>query len=130
MAAKNESGSTGSGNNGSGMNGIGVIVGLLAIVAAVYSMVEPMNLRITQLSDLLGAARSDMRADDEREREDARSFSAMDERFKEVETQFRALRDLSELKDSELARRLELVEMFGNPRHDERLKVLERLIKK
>lgn len=90
----------------SGSNGmktsLTVVVGLFAIIAGVYSMMEPMGLRVSSLSDDLKDIRTAMAEDDIRERENNRDLAAMQERFKEVKTQFTGLRELINVRITQL----------------------------
>ena len=114
--------------NGS-MAATGALLGLLAIVAGVYAMIQPMNQRIDQLNLRLVEARAGVALDNERERKDAEKFAAMKEQFKEVETQFSSLREYTDLQIKELQRRVTLLESHGDARHDERIKFLETQVK-
>jgi len=57
-------------NNGEGMKAFGGVVAIVAVVAGIYAMVEPMNQRIDYLSAELDSIRDKMTADEMRERED------------------------------------------------------------
>lgn len=86
----------------SGSNGmktsLTVVIGLFAIIAGVYSMMEPMGLRVSSLSDDLKDIRAAMAEDDIREREDKGDLAAMQEKFKEVGAQFKGLRELIDVR--------------------------------
>jgi len=65
-------------NNGAGnAKAFGGIIAIVAVVAGVYAMVEPMNQRIDFLNDQITCMRAEMAADNERERRDAAQFSEL-----------------------------------------------------
>ena len=64
----------------------------------------------------------------DRERIATRDLATISEHFKEIEVQFKNNEKLREQQISEILRRLDKQELDGNPRHDERIKVLERLL--
>jgi uncharacterized coiled-coil protein SlyX len=79
-------------NNSTGVTKLfGGVVALVAIIAGVYAMVEPMHQQIAfqneRINDLVAAAREDTI----RERVTQGQMSTIMERFKEIETQFRAV---------------------------------------
>lgn len=106
---------------------VGAIVGLLALIAGVYAMVQPMHQRIDHANTRLLEFKTELRRIFDREREDSQGIATMNERFKEVETQFRLFQEVNATKFQELERRVFQTEIDGNPRHDERIKNLERL---
>ena len=76
-------------NNSNGnTKAFGGVLAIIAIIAGIYAMVEPMNQRIDFLERQLNSAAEKMTRDDERERIDMATISVMSERFAEVETQF------------------------------------------
>jgi hypothetical protein len=118
---------------------VGGVLGIFAVIAGVYAMIQPMNQRIDQLHNRVKEMSDKSILDDIRDREDARQFAAMEERFKEVKTQFKASKELSTFRANrietiidtfvrETNRRLLNFENVGNPRLDERVKSLERIV--
>ncbi len=77
--------------NGTNTKAFGAVVGLVAVVAGVYAMVEPMGQQLEYMQEQLSTINAQMSHDDARERVDAAETAQQSERFKEVETQFRAL---------------------------------------
>lgn len=121
--------------NGNGsLVAIVAVTGLLGIVAGVYAMVQPMNQRIDHLTQYV--ERSENRVTRtvfehtslHSHPDAAREMAQISERFKEVETQFRGLRELMTVRIAEMERRIERQEIDGNPRHDERIQTLERIL--
>ncbi len=119
-------------NNGA-TAAVGAVLGLLALIAGVYAMVQPMNQRIDFVDQQMEKLEIRLVKSLERHIETAshpqaaRDLATMSERFKEVETQFRSLREVQLTKFQELNRRVTKSETDGNPRHDERIKNLERI---
>ncbi len=77
--------------NGIASNGakaFGGVLAIVAIIAGVYAMVEPMGQRMDFFDDRILAVHESMAVDDVRERADRNEFARVSERFKEVETQF------------------------------------------
>lgn len=115
-----------------------VLAALLAIVTGVYAMVEPMGQRIDFLAEELAQLRSSMAIDDTRETRDQREAAAMVERFTEVETQFRGLREVVDVRLTHLESDAHIkttwintydAEVRGrNAAERERIKSLERVV--
>ncbi len=82
--------------------GLTVIVGLFAVVAGVYSMMEPMGLRVDDIAKDVADIRLSMGLDDIREREDKGELAGMQEKFKKIETQFDGLQRLLDQRLSQL----------------------------
>jgi len=75
------------GTNGNGnAKAFGGIIAIVAVVAGVYAMVEPMNQRIDFLNEQMVCMRLEMTTDNERERNDATQFAALTTQFAEIET--------------------------------------------
>ena len=75
------------GTNGNGnAKAFGGIIAIVAVVAGVYAMVEPMNQRIDFLNEQMVCMRLEMTTDNERERNDASQFAALTTQFAETET--------------------------------------------
>ena len=66
----------------------GGILAIVALVAGVYAMVEPMNQKIDFITNEIDNIRTCMANDDARERSDAKELASLQEKFREVETQF------------------------------------------
>lgn len=79
-------------NNNTGRTGFVVLASLLAIIAGVYAMVEPMGQRIDFLSTQM-KTHAVLQAHEGA----AADLAKIVERFSEVETQFRGLRELTDL---------------------------------
>ncbi len=75
-------------NGGKAITGI---IALVALIAGVYAMVEPMGQRIDFLQTEINTIRAAMNDDNQREKEDVQIRASMGEKFTEVETQFRAM---------------------------------------
>ena len=74
------------GTNGNGnAKAFGGIIAIVAVVAGVYAMVEPMNQRIDFLNEQMVCMRLEMTTDNERERNDATQFAALTTQFAEIE---------------------------------------------
>ena len=78
-------------NNGNGAKAFAAIVAVAAVISALVAIVRPMQQQI----DFLDAK---MQLDDSREREDTKALAQMGEKFAEVETQFRSLRELVDIR--------------------------------
>ena len=116
--------------NSNGGKILGSLLGILAVIAGVYAMVAPMNQRIDFMERTIESqAREAERHTDLGLHPGAGAqLSAISERLKEVETQFIGLREVLALEIRAASRRLEALEVGGNPRHDERIKALESAI--
>ena len=112
------------GLNGMGQMALGV-VGLMAVIAGVYAMVAPMNQQIVFQNQKIAGLEATMLRMEERERAGEVDIAKQNERFKEVETQFDAAKDLTASQMQALEQRVTRQEADGNPRHDERIKNLE-----
>ena len=80
--------------NANGAKALGAVVAIVAVIMGVYAMVEPMSQRIDFLERQLDKIDARLHDTDQRERDAAESLAAIQERFQEVETQFRAEREL------------------------------------
>lgn len=109
-----------------------VLAGICAVVAGVYAMVEPMGQRIDFVQKDLTEIRLALAKDDEREMDDVHSFSAVLERFKEVETQFRWLKEVTDVRLAHLEERMSQMSSWkdahGNDSQWERIRALERAV--
>ena len=89
-------------NNNTGAKAFGGVLLIVALIAGMYAMFEPINKTIDNLKDDVVQIERFLSDDNERKRLDAERFAAMQERFKEVETQFkdqtRRIRKLEEWK--------------------------------
>ena len=74
---------------GNGTKAFGVVLAAVALIGAMYKMNEPMAQRIEFQDQQISDIRKDMIETDLREREDRTALATMQERFTEVETQFR-----------------------------------------
>jgi len=75
-------------NGSNNTRAFGGVVALVAIIAGVYAMIEPMTQRIDFMERHLDVMSERMDTDDQREREDNSRVSIMGQKFTEVETQF------------------------------------------
>jgi len=64
----------------------GGVVAIVAVVAGVYAMVEPMNQKIDFLNAQIVCMREEMTEDNNRERDNARQFAQLGTQFIEIET--------------------------------------------
>ena len=84
-----------SGNGNGGVKAVGMIVTILAALGGVYMMVDRVEVHFSQRMDfierLLHKLETNMDEDDKIETANMGRFSALQEKFAEVETQFRAL---------------------------------------
>ncbi len=78
-------------NNNTGTKAFAGVLVILAVIAGVFAMVQPMTQRINQLERQINTLADHQNLDNTREREDQSKFAASAERFKEVETQFSGL---------------------------------------
>lgn len=119
-------------SNGS-MAAISAVLGLFAVIGGVYAMVQPMNQRIDHVTEQMQKLEDrlikglDTHMAGKSHPGAAEDLATMSERFKEVETQFRGIKDIQATRFTEIERRLTETETDGNPRHDERIKNLERV---
>lgn len=117
--------------NGTAIISISAVLGLLGIIAwsdaRMNAIVQPMNQRIDTQYLQIGELKDELRRFSDRERDSNKSLAMMMERFKEVETQFKLFQQVNVTKFTELERRISKGEIDGNPRHDERIKNLERV---
>ena len=74
-------------SNGNGAKAAASIIAVAAVISALVAIVRPMQQQI----DFIDRR---MQTDDERARENATTLAKMSERFSEVETQFKSLREL------------------------------------
>ena len=88
----------------------GGVFAAAAIISMMYAMVEPMSQRIDFLERQLAARDSATRAQILTATETIASLAAISERFKEVETQFRAQRDIAIKTEERVNARLNKVE--------------------
>lgn len=89
------------------------VIALVAVIAGIYAMVEPMSQRVDFLERQLTETRQAMMLDDQRESSDRNLLAAFQERFSEIETQFRAMKELEHVQLQELRRRIERLEVRG-----------------
>jgi len=120
--------------------GYASIVVFVAIIAGVYAMIEPMSQRITTLEQTLQNQevecskkiediRTQMIADDVREREDRGEFATMSAQFQEVEAHFFSTNSrVNNLEEWSLY--WQRTSPYINATQDERLRALERKIYK
>jgi len=92
-------------NSNAGPRAFGGVVALMAVIAGLYAMVEPMNQKMSYHHDRL-EAHSGMRAHDWA----LEALALITERFKEVETQFRSLRDVGRKTEERTNARLTKIE--------------------
>lgn len=78
--------------NSNGMKAFSAVIAVVAVIAGVYAMTEPMGQRIDFLERQLAGQTAAMAIDDVREQQNRDRTTSMLERFKEVETQFVGLR--------------------------------------
>lgn len=109
-------------------NYLGVIVAIIVILGGVASFQRPTNQRVDFMENRYDELVGRMDKLDDRERFADEKLASIQERFKEIETQFRGARELSDLRFVEAERRLGKQENDGNPRHDERIRHLEERI--
>lgn len=84
---------TSASNNNDGAKAFGGVVALIAVIAGVYAMVEPMAQRIDFLERQLAEATTKLEASDTRGCDITAAVSTLKEKFLAVEAQFGALRD-------------------------------------
>lgn len=89
----------GSGRNGNGIKTIGIVS---AMAALVFGVAQIQGGRIDELKEDIVAIRVSMAQDDVREREDPIELAALKEKFVEVETQFRGLREVHDVRIDQL----------------------------
>ena len=81
--------------DGNGMKGAAGILAIVAVIAGVFAMVEPMGQRIDFLEAQLSEFRTELSAarqsDSTHQRATDREIASIGEKFSEVETQFGAL---------------------------------------
>ncbi len=112
--------------NGSVVVGAGV-AGVATVLALVTAMVQPMNQRVDTQNAYISELKEEISRMQDRERLTSQVMATMSEARKEVETQFRLFQQVNGAKFVELERRVTKSETDGNPRHDERIKNLERV---
>ena len=94
------------GTGGSGANNLfGSIMLVVAVIAGVYAMIQPMGQRIDFLQTELATINTSINKDNDRERTDAAELSKIREMFTEVETRFEGLRrehelDINQIKEA------------------------------
>ncbi len=81
-------------NGSAGAKALGALVAIVALIAGVYAMVEPMGQRIDFLERHIEKMEERMTARDITEKEATAVVSRFQEKFAEVETQFGALKDI------------------------------------
>ncbi len=112
-------------------NGYKAIIGgltLFGVLGGVFAMVSPMGQRIDFIERIVGGIEDNVLRHDNKPQHQgaAEDLAKMSERFKEVETQFKALRDISQLEGAKLERRISVLEEGGNPVHESRITEIER----
>ena len=101
----------GSSNGDSGKKAFAGVILLLLVIAGVYAMMKPMYQNLDYMKSDITIMQKKMEEDDERERNDRGIMTAMAEKFIEVETQFRNLKEIMELKDAYQVERINVLEL-------------------
>ena len=124
-------------SNGSATKAFGGVFAILALIAGVYAMIEPQGQRMDFLERQIVDMRTEMHKDDAREQQDQSQLSSIEERFKEVETQFEGLREVTNVRLNHLKDHAEAMRerMHGyvdgaivkEARVEERVRALERV---
>jgi len=88
------------------------IIGLLLVVAGVYAMVEPMSQRIDFLEREVQRSRTELNSHEAVTGHTGliQQKAVAKVRFKEIETQFKSLRDIVNIKDDISAKEISLLE--------------------
>ena len=81
------------GNGSSSTRAFGGVVAIVAVIACVYAMVNPMNLRISSLENHNMSIEKKISQDDIREREDAREFALLNNSNKQHEQRIAKLEE-------------------------------------
>ena len=76
------------GNDGGNAKAFGGVLAILAVVAGIYAIFEPMSQSIKDVDAKVIKLEESMTKDDERERKDTATMALLSEKFTEVETQF------------------------------------------
>ena len=120
-------------DNGKRNGYIAAAVAVLAVVGGIYSMVQSQVQPQRQSIEFMERQHADLvrriEALDQREREAERSLSAIRVQFVEVETQFDAAEALNIQRFLAVEANVSRMDAVGNPRHDERIKNLEEMIR-
>ena len=117
--------------NSSGMKAFGAVTVVVAVIAGVYAMTEPMGQRLDFLQAELPSVRAAMALDDAREIGDTERRGALVEKFTEVETQFKGMeRRLVSVEEWRIWwNRLQIMTLAGgNATQDEKIAHLEQWI--
>ena len=91
---------------GSSTKAFAGVISLLLVIAGVYAMMKPMNQNLDYMRGDIKELKIKMNADDNRERTDQAEIASMGEKFIEVETQFRGLKEIMMIKDAEHAKEI------------------------
>jgi len=78
--------------NGSGQSVLTTLLALLAIIAGVFAMVQPMQQQIEFQNEAINSIKSELQLDDQREVRDQGRLSVVERGFREIETQHVGLR--------------------------------------
>ena len=90
-------------SEGNGTRAFGGVIALVALLTGMAAIIRPIQQQVDFLDRRISA-------DDVREREDTATIGKMSERFKEVETQFRSLRELVDTRIGHAGERTEKLE--------------------
>jgi len=91
---------------GSSTKAFAGVISLLLVIAGVYAMMKPMNQNLDYMRDDIKELKVKMNADDARERSDQAEIAKVGEKFIEVETQFRGLKEIMMIKDEQHAKEI------------------------
>jgi len=97
------------GNSGNSTKAFAGVIGLLLVIAGVYAMIEPMTQRIDFLEREISRTKVEM---SEHEKIIGHTGliqqkSSTKEHFKEIETQFRSLKEIIKIKDDEHSKHID-----------------------
>jgi len=105
----NETKANGNGNGGSSTKAFAGVISLLLVIAGVYAMMKPMNQNLDYMRDDIKELKIKMSTDDVRERKDQSDIATMGEKFIEVETQFRGLKEIMRIKDEQQSKEIDIL---------------------
>jgi len=118
--------------NANGPKAFAGVIALIALITGIGAIVRPMQISIANMQTQM--LRMETRIE-QQIKDHARSLghaglstnvSENREKFREVETQFRGLRDTMVLHNDAIRERVTKLEVGGNPAHEERIRALER----